>query len=98
MSRVNESIVGKCWNSQYAWGVSSMNLKRAHPGDLVNKPTIKSCNVTDGILSQFVALSELLLEIDKNNDFYCGLSKGDERRKLHAQCLMDADPLIPPHI
>jgi hypothetical protein len=55
-----------------------MNLKRAHPGDLVNKPTIKSCNVTDGILSQFVALSELLLEIDKNNDFYCGLSKGDE--------------------
>jgi hypothetical protein len=98
MSRVNQSIVGKCWNSQYTWGVSSMNLKRAHPGDLVNKPTIKSCNVTDGILSQFVALSELLLEIDKNNDFYCGLSKGDERRKLHAQCLMDADPLIPPNI
>jgi hypothetical protein len=58
----------------------------------------KSCNATDGILSQFVALSELLLEINKNNDFYCRLSKGDEQWKLHAQCLMDADPLIPPHI
>ena len=78
MRRVNKSIVGKRWNSQYTWGFSSMNIKRTDPGDLVNKPTIKSSNVTDGILPQFLALSELLLEIDKNNDFYCGLSKGDQ--------------------
>jgi hypothetical protein len=70
--------VGKWWNSQYTWGFSSMNIKRMDPGDLVNKPTIKSSNVMDGILPQFLALSELLLEIDKNNDFYCGLSKGDQ--------------------
>ena len=27
MSRVNPSIVGQRWNSQYTWGVSSMNIK-----------------------------------------------------------------------
>jgi hypothetical protein len=27
MSRVNPTIVGQRWNSQYTWGVSSMNIK-----------------------------------------------------------------------
>jgi hypothetical protein len=98
MSRVNKTIVGKHWNSQYTWGFSSMNIKRMDPGDLVNKPTIKSSNVTDGILPQFLALSELLLEINKNNDFYCGLLKGDQQQRLHAQLLMEEDPLMPPSL
>jgi hypothetical protein len=44
----------------------------------VNRPTLKKENVTDGILPQFVALSELLLEGDKNHDFYCGLLIGNK--------------------
>jgi hypothetical protein len=27
MSRVNPTIIGQRWNSQYSWGVSSMNIK-----------------------------------------------------------------------
>jgi hypothetical protein len=72
-----------------------MNIKRTDPGDLVNKPTIKSSNIMDDILPQFLALSELLLEIDKNNNFYCGLSKGDQQQRFHAQLLMEEDPLMP---
>jgi len=73
MSRVNPSVVGQCWNSQYTWGIASMNMKQTNPGNLVNCPTIKTSNVTDGILPQFVVLSDLLLEINKDNKFYCGL-------------------------
>ena len=95
MSRVNSSIVGQRWNSQYTWGVSSMNIKRSDPSDIVNRPTIKTANVTNGMLPQFIALSELLLEIDKSNQFYCGLSEGNARRVHHAERLMAEDPLIP---
>ena len=95
MSRVNSSIVGQRWNSQYTWGVSSMNIKQSDPSDIVNRPTIKTANVTDGMLPQFIVLSELLLEIDKDNEFYCGFSEGNARRVHHAERLMAEDPLIP---
>jgi hypothetical protein len=65
--------------------------------DIVNRPTIKTANVTDGILPQFIALSDLLLEVDRDNEFYCSLSEGNARHIHLAQCLMDKDPLIPPH-
>jgi hypothetical protein len=38
MSRVNPTIVGQRWNSQYTWGVSSLNIKRNDLGDIVNRP------------------------------------------------------------
>ena len=60
----------------------------------MNRPTIKTANVTDGILPQFIVLSELLLEVDKDNEFYCGLLEGNARCIHHAQCLMAEDPLI----
>ena len=47
------------------------------------------------MLPQFAVLSELLLEVDKDHKFYCGLSKGNDRRVLHAQSLMKEDPTIP---
>jgi hypothetical protein len=73
MSRVNPSVVGQRWNSQFTWGVASLNIKRTDDiNDLVNRPTIKSANVTDGILPQFVVLSKLLLEVDTRKEFYCG--------------------------
>jgi hypothetical protein len=97
MSRVNPTIVGQRWNSQYTWAVSSLNIKQNDLSDIVNRPTIKTANVTDGILPQFIALSDLLLEVDRDNKFYCGLLEGNARRIRHAQCLMDEDPLIPPH-
>ena len=95
MSCVNRTLFddGR-WNSQYTWGVSSMNIKQINANDIVNRPTIKSANVTDGMLPQFAVLSELLLEVDKDNKFYCGLSKGNDRRVLHAQSLMKEDPTI----
>jgi hypothetical protein len=96
MSRVNPTIVGQRWNSQYTWGVSSMNIKWSNPNDIINRPTIKTANVTNGILPQFIVLSDLLLEVDKNNEFYCGLLEGNARRIHHAHCLMEQDPLIPP--
>jgi hypothetical protein len=71
-------------------------MKRNGARGLVNAPTIKSENVTDGILPQFVALSEILLEIDKSRQFYCGFPEGEGRRSHHAQLLMDEDRLIPP--
>ena len=55
-----------------------MNLKKSSPRDLVNKATLKVDNVTDCILPQFCFLTELLLEIDINNEFYCGLVAGIE--------------------
>jgi hypothetical protein len=85
VSKVNTAVVGSRWNSQYTWGVASMNLKKSSPRDLVNKVTLKVDNVMDCILPQFCFLTELLLEIDINNEFYCGLVAGNERRKQHAQ-------------
>jgi hypothetical protein len=73
MSKLKPSVVGQRWNSQHTWVVSSMNIGKNNTHDLVNRPTLKKENVTDGILPQFVALSEFLLEVDKNHDFYCGL-------------------------
>jgi hypothetical protein len=45
---------------------------------MVNRLTIKSANVTDGILPQFVLLSMLLLEVDTRKDFYFGMLAGKE--------------------
>jgi len=98
MSKLKPGVVGQRWNSQHTWGVSSMNIRRNNPQDLVNLPTLKKEIVTDGILPQFVALSELLLEVDKNHDFYCGLLVGNKRRMDHAQCLMEEDILIPENV
>jgi hypothetical protein len=95
MVRVNPTVVGQRWNSQYTWGVASMNMKQSDSHDLVKRPTIKTANVTDGILPQFVVLSNLLLEIDKDHKFYCGLAAGNARQIYHAECLMEEDPLIP---
>jgi hypothetical protein len=79
MSRVNPSVVGQRWNSQFTWGVASLNIKRTDdPHDIVNRPTIKSANVTDGILPQFVLLSTLLLAVDTESEFYCGLVAGNK--------------------
>jgi hypothetical protein len=77
-SRVNPSVVGQCWNSQYTWGVASMDFKRTNPDDMVTRPSIKSANVSDGILCQFIVLSDILLEMDKDNEFYCGLTAGND--------------------
>jgi hypothetical protein len=44
---------------------------------------------------EFITLTELLLDVDRDNDFYCGLEAGNERRKRHAQRLVEKDPLIP---
>ena len=66
MSRVNPSVVGQRWNSQYTWGIASMDFRWTNPDEMVTHPTIKSANVSDGILRQFVVLSGLLLEIDKD--------------------------------
>jgi hypothetical protein len=55
---------------------------------------MKSDNVTDGILPHFAYLSQLLLEIDQDNRFYCGMEAGNERRKKHARKLMESDPLL----
>jgi hypothetical protein len=63
MSRVNPTIVGQRWNSQYTWGVSSLNIKQNGLSDIVNRPTIKTANVTDGILPQFIALSIFFLRL-----------------------------------
>jgi hypothetical protein len=70
-----------------------MNMKQINAG-FVNQATIKSVNVTDGMPKQFAVLSELLLEVDKDNKFYCGLSKGNDQHVLHAQSLMKEDPTI----
>jgi hypothetical protein len=78
MSRVNPSVVGQCWNSQYTWGIASMDFKQTNQDEMVTRPTIKSANVTDGILCQFVVLSDLLLEINKDNAFYCGMTAGND--------------------
>jgi hypothetical protein len=43
--------------------------------DVVNRPSIKKENVVDGILPQFVALSELLQEVDGSKQFYCGTTQ-----------------------
>jgi len=83
--RVNPSVVGQRWNSQYTWGVASMDFKRTNPNDMVNSPSIKSANVSDGILCQFIVLSDLLLEIDKDNEFYCGFMSGNNHRIRHAR-------------
>jgi hypothetical protein len=88
-------VIGNRWNYPYTWGVASMNLKKSNPGDLVTRATLKSDNVTDRILPQFLLLSDILLEIDQGNEFYCGMVAGDERRKRHAKQLMEADPSIP---
>jgi hypothetical protein len=98
MSKVNTAVVGSRWNSQYTWGVASMNFKKSSPGDLVNAATLKVDNVTDCILPQFCYLTELLLEVDINNEFYCGLVAGNERRQEHAQRLMEEDPLLPKYL
>ena len=38
-----------------------------------------SANVSDGILCQlFIVLSNLLLEIDKDKEFYCGFMAGND--------------------
>ena len=95
LSRINTSVVGQRWNSQYTWGVASLDFKRNNPNDMVTHPSIKSANVSDGMLQQFIVLSDLLLEVDKDNDFYCGLTAGNDRRIRHAQRLMNEDPLIP---
>ena len=79
MSKVNTEMVGDRWNSQYTWGVALLNLKKSSPGDLVNQPTLKEDNVKDCILPKFITLTELLLEIDADNEFYCGLVAGNER-------------------
>jgi hypothetical protein len=50
------------------------------------------------MLKQFAVLSELLLEVDKDNKFYCGLSKGNNQHVLHAESLMKEDPTIPNRI
>lgn len=78
MAKINTKATGQCWNSQHSWGVASMNLKQSREGDLVNRPSIKNENVTDGVLPQFITLSELLLEVDVDNAFYCGLTAGQE--------------------
>jgi hypothetical protein len=67
LSKVNEDVVGQHWNSQCTWGFLSLNLRQMTPSDVVNSPSIKKENVGDGILPQFVALSELLLEVDSSN-------------------------------
>jgi hypothetical protein len=95
ISKLKPSVVGQRWNSQHTWGIASMNIRKNKPGDLVNRPTLKRENVLDGILPQFVALSKLLLEVDKNHDFYCGLLVGNQQRMDHAQRLMEEDILIP---
>jgi hypothetical protein len=84
MSKLRPSVVGQRWNFQHTWGVATLNIRRNNPHDLVNRPTLKKENVMDGILPQFVALSELLLEVDKNHDFYCGLMVGNKQRVDHA--------------
>jgi hypothetical protein len=61
---------------------------------IVNHQTTKTVNVMDGILPQLVVLLDLLLEINKDNEFYCGLFVGNERWIFHAECLMDKDHLI----
>jgi hypothetical protein len=94
MSNVPTQSVGNRWNAQYTWGVSSLNMKKCSPGDLWNKQTVKEDNVTDGILPQFAVLSELLLEIDPYQVFYCGPVTGIERQKKHARRLMEMDPLL----
>jgi hypothetical protein len=76
MSKLRTGVMGQRWNVQHTWGVACLNMKRNGSHGLVNAPTIKSENVTDGILPQFVALSELLLEIDKSQQFYCGIPEG----------------------
>jgi hypothetical protein len=98
MSRVCSDVVGQRWNSQHTWGVASLNIKQSNPRALVGRPTAKKANVTDGILPQFAVLSSLLLEIDPNNEFYCGRKLGNERRIRHARQLMDADTLLPEEI
>jgi hypothetical protein len=92
--RVNPSVVGQCWNSQYTWGNASMDFKRTNPDDMVSRPSIKSANVSDGILCQFIVLSDLLLEIDKDKEFNCGFMAGNVHQIHHAWRLMDEDPLI----
>jgi hypothetical protein len=56
---------------------------------MVTHPSIKSMNVSDQMLGQFIVLSNLLLEIDTENEFYCGLAAGDARRIRHALPLME---------
>jgi hypothetical protein len=96
MSKLKTGVVGQRWNIQHTWAIASLNMKRNGAQGLINVPTIKFENVSDSILPQFVALSELLLEIDKSHEFYCGLPEGEEERSRHVQCLMDEDCLIPP--
>jgi hypothetical protein len=95
MSKVKANVVGDRWNSQYTWGVASMNLKKGNPQELVNRATHKSANVTDRMLPQFKFLTDILLELDPTHDFYCGPVVGNYRRKQHAQKLMEDDPTIP---
>jgi hypothetical protein len=62
----------------------------------VTRPSIKITNVLDGMLPQFIVLSDLLLDMDKDHEFYCGPVEGNHRRIHHAHRLMDEDPLISP--
>ena len=59
MSKLKTGVVGQRWNIQHTWGIASLNMKRNGAQGLINVPTIKSENVSDGILPQFVALSKL---------------------------------------
>jgi len=94
MRKLNDTTIGQRWNSQFTWGFSSLNIRRTDPNDKdkTTRPSIKKANVSDGILPQFVVLSKLLLEVDKEKQFYCGLVSGDKRRQECARLLMDDDP------
>jgi hypothetical protein len=96
MSKVNDTTVGQRWNSQSTWPFASVNIRRTDPNDedKITCPSIKKANVSDGILPQFAVLSKLLLEVDKDNQFYCGMVSGDKRRQECARLLMDDDPNI----
>jgi hypothetical protein len=64
------------------------------PSNVINSPSIKKENVDDGILTQFVALSELLQEVDGSNEFYCGTTRsggGNEQRLQYALKLMNKE-------
>ena len=51
MSRVNQGAVGPRWNSQYTWGVASMNIKRIDLNDLVHllPEQIQKSNVLESV-------------------------------------------------
>ena len=91
---VDSNKVGQRGNAQQSWGVASLNMRQANPGDLVNRPTIKTENITDGILPVFNTLSAIIDQMDPHYKFHCDRDDREERRKMFAEKLMEEDPYL----